>query len=117
MHFVSISIRNKLSIFKIFMMRLKFWNLYLNLLKVNVWFSLLRILAEGCSDPTLSLTNQSQIYEFGPSAPSNFSDGAFYTILCILGFYWPDGSVTKSIVCTEYKWNGNLPPCTGNSNS
>ena len=58
---------------------------------------------QGCPDPTSNLTVRKQQLEFGtfPGAPF---DGAMWTIKCVSGYNFPDGSMRKSINCSSFKW-------------
>ena len=63
-------------------------------------------LADGCTDPTAELSALQQEFTTGPSAPSNFSEGAQHSVRCRIGYFWLDGSSLKTVSCISYhRWN------------
>ncbi len=69
----------------------------------------------NCDDPTAILSSMQMTYPTGPSPPYRVTDGASWTIICQIGYYYGDGSNSKVIKCGYLgKWF-DIPsiPCIG----
>ena len=59
-----------------------------------------------------------QIYTSGPSAPTAHFDGAYFTVKCVPGYFWDDGTQSKTLNCYSGRWYSRLwnpfpQSCTG----
>ncbi len=59
------------------------------------------VLAMNCGDPTQNLTTLKQTYSSGPSIPGPTTEGAYFQITCITGYFWQDLLPIKAINCSK----------------
>ncbi len=60
-----------------------------------------KLLAINCGDPTQNLTELKQTFSTGPSIPGPHTEGAYFQIRCIGGFFWEDLFSLKEINCSK----------------
>ncbi len=64
-----------------------------------------------CSDPTILLLGLNQVFLNGSSPSSNFYEGTEFQLQCQGQNVWTDGSLVKTINCTESGWHKMNTPC------